>query len=166
MTGYIFTTRIDAHWVHEVEDALGYIERRLLGRVPHAITVLCTEATNAFWDAAAASGDVIRLAGAHGHVLPAIAAATAAEDRTPERLAAEHAAAEAYEAWQGSPEAAREEAFWEFEQTRRAETEQLYRAWLDDQAAEFLRARGRWRTERRAALRDEFGALEGDPLRR
>lgn len=153
MTGFVFTTHVNAARVSDIENALSYIQQRLLGRVPHAIQALCAEATDAFWDAAVANGDV-------GHLFGVI--------HTPERFAAQEEANEVSRDWlerenelQASSGDEQEEAFWAFEQTRRDETEQLFRVWLEDQTDAFIRARGHWRDERRTDLRRQFGETAG-----
>jgi len=158
MTGYSFTTHVDGARVAALEDALCYIKRRLLGRMPTAITELCTQAADAYWEGVTASGEPLRIVGTTGVPL----AAAVVDERTPEQVAAEDSAAAEYAAWLDSPEAAREEAFAMFQQARQAETEQLYRAWLDEQAAAFARARGRWRAQRRAELRREFATANAN----
>lgn len=159
MTGYEFRTVVDGARLAEVEEALGYVESRLLGRMPRALSLLCTQLADAFWDGATASGEAIRVVGADG----AGASSTSAVDElTPEQLAAEEAAVAELVAWEASPEAAVEEAFWRFEETRRAETAQAYRAWLEEQAQAFAVASGRWRRARREQLRREFRSVRSE----
>lgn len=159
MTAYRFTTLVDGARVNEVEDALGYVERRLLGRVPRVFVELFTELFDAFWDGAAASGDAIRIVGAAGGSLPST---SAVGDRTPEQVAEDEAAAAELDAWNASPEGVRENAFGEFLEGRRVESELAYRAWLEDQAEAFARARAQWRLARRDQLRSEFAATAGE----
>lgn len=161
MTAYRFTTLVDGERVNEVEDALGYVERRLLGRVPRALVELCTQLTGAFWDGAAASGDAIRIAGVVGERL---SSTSAVDDRTPDQVAEDEAAAAELDAWNASPEGVRENAFGEFLDARRGETDLAYRAWLEEQAEGFARARARWRLARRDQLRSDFAASYGDPI--
>lgn len=159
MTEYQFITVVDGERVTEVEDALGYVERRLLGRVPRALVELCTQLTSAFWDGAAASGDAIRIAGVTGKRLSSM---SSVGDRTPEQVAEEEAAAAELDAWNASPEGVRENAFGDFLEARRGETELAYRAWLEGQADAFTRARAQGRLTRRDQLRSEFAATAGE----
>lgn len=125
MTKYQFITVVGGEQVNEIEDALGYVERRLLGRVPRALVELCAQLTGAFWDGVAASGDAIRIAGVTGKRL---SSTSAVDDRAPEQVAEDEAAAAELAAWNASPEGVRENAFGDFLEARRGETELAYRA--------------------------------------
>lgn len=159
VNSYRFTTVVDGERVNQAEEALGYVERRLLGRVPRVLVELCTQLTGAFWDGAAASGDAIRIVAAAGGSLPST---SAVEDRTPEQVAEDKAAAAELDAWNASPEGVRENAFGDFLEARRVESELAYGAWLEEQADAFTRARAQWRLTRRDQLRSEFAATAGE----
>ena len=159
MNSYRFTTDVDGERVSQVEDALVYVKRRLLGRVPRVLVELCTQLTGAFWDGAAASGDATRIAGVTGKRL---SSTSAVDDRTPEQVAEDEAAAAELAAWNASPQGVRENAFGDFLEARRGETELAYRAWLEEQADAFTRARAQWRLTRRDQLRSEFAATAGE----
>jgi hypothetical protein len=131
----------------QLDQALDYLEERLIGAVPEIIRELHREISAAFW---AGSGAV--------RIESRTAPAAVQPQDVDEISAAEADAIAQYEQWLDSAEGREEERFAQFVDERANDEKQRYQAWLDAQAEQFTTARRDWRRRRRAALRAEFHA--------
>lgn len=156
---YQLTIEISGSLVAGLEDAIAYLEERLIGEVPEVLVDLVRDLWRTYDAGLADDGVPAMLFGDDGHQLTGSPEDVEFDDGG-ENEADALAHFEWSESAEGKAELERFEKFFAFQRECDAETAELYRAWLDDHAEMFARARQEWWREREATLQEAFTLRE------
>lgn len=151
-TSYPLAIQVTQELNEQLEDAIDYLQGRVLGRVPAVFIKFANDVSDALWEGWAHDGVAVQLVSDSGVPLDVDGDAPLTPEEEEEEAA--------YIAEMSSPEFVIEQRRAEYLFSKKAETMQLYFAWLEEQAAEHRRQVSVWNQQRLEALRAQFDAAE------